>query len=408
LLNLGGIWLIAFADDVVILSTCPTRLQEILSKLFLKLKEFNLCMNLVKTESLTFLPPRARSGLGDFQFTINQVSLNQISEFKYLGIFVTSKWGFGTHIARMRGRAEAAASELLRLAATLDIRGLDRVAVYTRALVESQWHGLELLSRSVVDEIEATRAHLIKKMFNLPSSTANNITLVLLDLWPATYDAISRRITFARKMSTHDLVFVRDAFIFDRTVLLRAKEGWHHETFLLFQSMFRSERVSDFSIDRISSRLAPISRSRTKFLFHLIQATEEVTLAPFRFFQTPEVLDSFRVMLGKISKTSADFTLLICSSGHRFQFFDRSALKCPLCSCSSWLTSHLFLCPVIEPLLARNGVRWEDFRMRMGQGDWREVLFLIHETLVTWKNSFQDCVIENDVLNKLLQDAEQL
>ncbi len=114
-------------------------------------------------------------------------------------------------------------------------------------------------------------------------------------------------------------------------------------------------------------------------------------------------LGKFKWCLG-----SADFILLVCSSGHRFRFFDRTALKCPLCSCSSWLTSHLFSCPAVELLLARNGVRWDDFKLRMGKGEWREVLFLIHETMTTWKNTFQDCVIEDDVLCILLRDAEQL
>ncbi len=97
-LQLGEMWLIAFADDIVILSTSATTLQEVLSKLFAELKKFNLCMNPVKTESLTFLPPRARSGLGDVQFKVNGVDLNKIDEFKYLGIFVCSKWGFGARI----------------------------------------------------------------------------------------------------------------------------------------------------------------------------------------------------------------------------------------------------------------------------------------------------------------------
>jgi hypothetical protein len=159
-----------------------------------------------------------------------------------------------------------------------------------RSINENGYNGigyikrLELLPRSVVDEIEATRAHLLKKMFNLPRSTATNIKLVLFDLWPANFVAISQRVTFARKMTDHDLVFVRDAFTFDRTVLLRAKEGWHYETFLLFQSMFQSERISDFTINRISARLTPISRALTQFLFHLVQATDEATLAPLPTF----------------------------------------------------------------------------------------------------------------------------
>jgi hypothetical protein len=407
-LQLGEIWLIAFADDIVLLSTSSTRLQDVLSKLFTELKKFNLCMNLVKTDSLTFLPPRARSGLYDVQFEVNGVKLNKIDEFKYLGMFVSSKWGFGTHVARMRGRAEAAASELLRLTTTLEIRGLDRVTVFFRALVESQWHGLELLPNSVVDDVETVRAHFLKKMFNLPSATATNLSIVLFDLWPANYEAISRRLSFARKMIVHDLTFVQEAFLFDRTTMMRAKGGWHYETFLLFQSMFTGEKIADFSIDRVANRLAPISRSKTRFLFFLLQATDEATLAPFRLFANADVLTSFRELVGSLSKDSADLLLLFLSSGHRFRFFDRSTLKCPLCSCSSWLTNHLFSCPIVEPLLTRNNVTWCDFENGMREGKWREVLLLLHEAVLVWRNSFEACSIDDNALTSLYDDACKL
>ncbi len=401
-LNLGEIWLIAFADDVVLLSTSATRLQEVLAKLFVELKTFNLCMNLVKTESLTFLPPRIKPN--PVQFKIGLSVLNQIEEFKYLGIFVSSKWGFNNHVARMRGRAEAASSELLKLVTRLDVRDMGRVTVFFRALVESQWHGLELLPCTVVEEIESNRAHFVKKMFNLPSSTATNITIVLLDLWPASFEAMSRRISFARKMSDHDLIFVRDAFLFDRS-LLRVKEGWHHDSFRIFQSMFKSEKVVDFSIDRVSARLSPMARSRTPFLFHLLKVSDEATLAPFRLFETVEVLISFRELLGAISKSSKDFLLLILTSGHRFRFFHRTALKCPLCSSSSWLTEHLFNCAMVKTLLARNGVVWEEFARQMGLGQWGGILFTLHEVMTIWKNTFETCILEDVIFEMLYQDA---
>jgi hypothetical protein len=82
-------------------------------------------------------------------------------------------------------------------------------------------------------------------------------------------------------MSDYDLRFVRDAFYFDQTTTMRAKGGWHYETFLLFQSMFMSKKIADFTIERANIRLAPISRSRSRFLFYLLQATDEATLAPF-------------------------------------------------------------------------------------------------------------------------------
>jgi hypothetical protein len=407
-LKLGEIWLIAFADDVVLLSTSAQKLQTVISLLLEELKKFNLCMNLIKTESMTFLPPRTRAGVRMVSFSVNEVLLNQIEEFKYLGIFVCGRWGFGSHISRMQGRAEAAASELLRLVTTLDIRGPGRIGVFYRALVESQWHGLELMPIAVVEEIEKTRAHFSKKVFNLPSPTSNSISLVLLDLWPASYEAMSRRVSFARKMRDHDLEFVQNAFLFDRTVLMRSQTGWHHDSFVIFRSMFKSERLANFDFDRVTSRFAPIARSRLAFLFCLLQATDEVTMAPFRLFRTPDVLSSFREFLGTISRPSAELVLLFCSSGLRFRFFDRTTLKCPLCSNSSWLTGHLFSCPITEPLLARNGVIWEDFRASMAEGEWKRDLLQIHEVLTVWKNSFELRLIDDTMLQNLLVDAGRL
>jgi hypothetical protein len=376
--------------------------------LFNELKKFNLSINLVKTETLTFLPPRIRTQDQSVEFTLNNTPLTKVELFKYLGIFISANWGFSCHITRMQGRAEAAAMELTRLAVRLDIRSLGRISVFFRSLVESQWHGLEIMPLAIASEIESTRAHFVKKFFDLPCSTANMLTLVLLDLWPAAFDALMRRIAFANRMVEHDLDFVRNAFEFDRTVLFRAKIGWHHEAFLLFRSLFNREKIADFSIQRVSVRLSVIQGARDRFLFFLLKETSEATLAPFRLFSTPGVLLSFRSLLGQISKESAHLLLLTCSSGLRFRFFNRPALRCPLCSQGSWLTEHLFQCKNIEPLLARNNVSYADFRHCMTVGDWKGLLFLLHEVLMTWKLSFSDCLIGDDALRVLLADAESL
>ncbi len=408
-LNLGHFWLIAFVDDVVILSTSFIELQTVFSKLFAELKKFNLAMNLVETESLMFVPPRVRTAGPNSQvFEINGVKLGQVNKFKYLGIFVNARWGFSGHITRMQGRAEAAAAELIRLATRLDIRKPDRLATYFRVLVDSQWHGLELLPVAVIKEIESVRAHFTNHLFNLPYSTASMLSLVVLDLWPAVYAAMARRMAFARKMREHELQFVRAAFEFDRTALTCAQVGWHHDAFLLFWSMFSSKKAADFSFDRVEARLARIRHSRTQFTFSLLQVSEEVTLAPFRLFQTPEVLTSFPSLLGHISESSADLLLLCCSLGHRFRFFKRPALRCPLCSTESWLTPHLFSCVLIEPILARNGVTWSEFENGMRKGDWRVVLFALAESLRLWRNSFADCLIKDCAIQGLLADASNV
>jgi hypothetical protein len=142
------------------------------------------------------------------------------------------------------------------------------------------------------------------------------LSLVILDLWPTVYSTMARRVSFAKKMRDHNLQFVCDAFEYDRTVLTGAQIGWHHEAFLLFRSMFTTEKAADFSFERVESRLVRIRHARVLFAFSLLQVSEEATLAPFRLFQTAEILTSFRSLLGQISKSSADTLLLCCSSGH--------------------------------------------------------------------------------------------
>ncbi len=58
------------------------------------------------------------------------------------------------------------------------------------------------------------------------------------------------------------------------------------------------------------------------------------------------------------------------------------------------VTSHLFSCRMIEPILSRNGVSLCDFENGMCAGDWKSVLFSLAETLTIWKNSFADCLIK--------------
>jgi hypothetical protein len=68
----------------------------------------------------------------------------------------------------------------------------------------------------------------------------------------------------------------------------------------------------------------------------------------------------------------------------------------------------LFTCPLVENLLARNGVSWGDFEKSMRGGTWREVLFLLYEVVTVWKTPFPTCIIEDAVLTTFLHDASDL
>jgi hypothetical protein len=79
--------------------------------------------------------------------------------------------------------------------------------------------------------------------------------------------------------------------------------------------------------------------------------------------------------------------------------------------CCSYPAIHKqgrFLCKSIEALLARNNVTVESFWLCMSEGDWKGLLFLLHELLLTWTNCFSDCLIEDGALQAILTDAVSL
>jgi hypothetical protein len=60
---------------------------------------------------------------------------------------------------------------------------------------------------------------------------------------------------------------------------------------------------------------------------------------------------------------------------------------------------------VVQNLLARNNVTWDDFKTQMGKGQWKEMMLTIHEVMTIWKNSFETCAFEDTTLATLCSDA---
>ncbi len=403
ILRMGDIWLIAYADDLIILSLDHAILSAALANLFVTLADFNLIMSLIKTETMTFSPPRVRSLIPNQTFALHGSTLTNVDVFKYLGVFVCSRWNWSNHVTEMTGRAEAAAAELHRILERLEVRDVRRTTAFYRSLVESQWYGLELMPLRAVSEIESVRARFVKRLFDLPRSTANAISQVIFDLWPVAFEMLLRRLTFLRSMTNHDLTAIRDSFIFDRQILFREHQGWHFECFLIYRSLFLNAAVHDFDFESVMHRLETLTRSKDDFLFALLKESEETTLGPFRCFASARVLSSFREMLGRVSRRTASMILIFCSSGLRFRFFSHTAILCPACR-RPWLTEHLFTCSAVEQLLAWNAISYEAFCSSMREGDWVHVLGTMVEVLRVWKSWAVACEIDDDLLTTMTND----
>jgi hypothetical protein len=83
------IWIIAFADDLVILSPSRKKLARSLRRLDVEFRKFNLQKSFVKTETMTFYP-RSAPRSSPPPIVVRNHALKQVDTFKYLGVTLDS------------------------------------------------------------------------------------------------------------------------------------------------------------------------------------------------------------------------------------------------------------------------------------------------------------------------------
>jgi hypothetical protein len=258
-----------------------------------------------------------------------------------------------------------------------------------------------------IAEIESVRARFVRRLFDLPRSTSNVISQVILGLWPAAFDALLRRFALFCSMSNHELPAIRDSLSFDRLTLFCEHKGWYYDCFVIYRSLFTQAEIHTFDFASAMTRLEVLTRSKDDFLFVLLREIEETTMEPFRCFGSPAVLASFRRLLGQVSCETASMILIFCSSGLRFRFFAHTSVLCPACR-RPWITEHLFRCKAVEQLLAWNNISYENCCSSMRDGSWATVIGSMVEVMKTWKSWAISCNIDDDLLTRMMNDIEQL
>jgi hypothetical protein len=126
LLRLSSIWIIAYADNLVVICGSTVRLSRCLTKLSKILRKFWLTINKAKTEVVTFVagPAHTRRTL---RVKIGTTTLPRAHLFKYLGVVITSAGSLGLHQRAVAMKARIAAREVSRLFVDLNIRDLARL-----------------------------------------------------------------------------------------------------------------------------------------------------------------------------------------------------------------------------------------------------------------------------------------
>jgi hypothetical protein len=139
--DLKSVWILAFADDLVILSPSRRKLEEILRVLDVEMTRFNLQMSLQKTETMTFRHHVTRSAPAQpsTSIVIRSCALKEVESFKYLGIHVSKTGSLSDHSTAASQRARVSALLTVDILHRLKINDLHRLKAYFLCFVQAQF-----------------------------------------------------------------------------------------------------------------------------------------------------------------------------------------------------------------------------------------------------------------------------
>jgi hypothetical protein len=399
-------WLIAFADDLVILASSLLRANEILEQLVRILSDFDLEFSAVKSEGMIFTPG-GRSSTFDVLSTslsIREESLKIVGAFKYLGIWIESDMKFGKHLAVMEERARLATLETTKLARQLDITEMHRFTVLYRAFVESQLHGMELFPSSGIDVIHRVRRYFIAVLFELPADTSSLLANFLMRMLPAELTVLQHRNNFLKRLSNHDLPAIKGVMELDESIRKKSV-GWSHESYIVARQTHPALRYVDFSLREFTAKVFDNFPDVDRVNFALLQkrGVEDDALSFFLYLSNARQAVLFRNSLGRLSFDHARLVLLFLFSGLRWRISRMPLKTCPFCPRFDLIWRHFFNCEAVQPFLSQEFLSLNLMMRFIGQGKWRDVFSLIGDVVGIWCDLLSTCALDVDVVRSLAQ-----
>jgi hypothetical protein len=396
-------WLIAYADDLVLLASSLQKANEVLSQLMEILKVFDLEFSAVKSEGIVFTPG-GRCGSFDIlssNLHLGEESLKIVGAFKYLGVWLEPSLKYGQHLAMVEERARLATLETVKLVNELDIREPHRFSILYRSFVESQLYGMELFPACAVPTINRVRRHFWASIYSLPADMSSCLSDFFLCLPPAELTILKARWNFGTRLGAHAIPAVHKALELEDRVKRRSV-GWSHENFIVARHIHPTLR-SDFSFAEFSVNLFSCFPNLDNLNYSVIvrEAEENPALTFFTFLTSFHQASALRGALGRLSFEHARLVLLFLFSGLRWRI-SRIALKtCPFCPRFELLWSHFLECECALPMLSAEFLGME-LLLRYAQANrWRDVFAMIGEVILIWCDLLSTCVLDIDIVQSL-------
>jgi hypothetical protein len=253
------VYYLVFADDLVILGSNMTNLEETMKNLDRVLEEVGMKVNAGKTKWLAYLPTVLRPNLDVSMFRgfkYGNSYLENVDIFKYLGFLTSHDLLHKLHVQNRNSLMYLSARLMGKLMNSLEVTNFRSLRAYFHSLVGSQ-----LYSHSVITFEEAAfeRAQklFIQAAFNLPNSFAFYMAKFFLNVGEFSLISFDARVRFLQRIANGDSDASLNAMVMDCEFLFAYGIGWSAE----FYSHY-SEELELFEFDLLDAEDSLVARAR--------------------------------------------------------------------------------------------------------------------------------------------------
>ena len=201
--DLVEIFLLLFADDIVLVSETPIGLQTQLNNLYLATCNLELKVNMDKSNIIVF---RKGGYLGARErWLYNSVQMPVVNAYKYLGLYFTTKLSFNYSCQDLISRAKRVVLSIFSLMYKFETRPTDVFLKLFDAQVQPIVnYGAEIWGLQVEKETESLHLFAMKKFLHVDQKTPNDLVYGELGRYPIYINSYVKCIRYWLKLVRMD------------------------------------------------------------------------------------------------------------------------------------------------------------------------------------------------------------
>jgi len=164
--------ILMYADDIVLLSTCPIILQRMINSLSIYCDTWGLEVNLDKSKVMIFREgPRISRSLS---FTYNNRNIEIVNQYQYLGILLTYNLSYRKHIdIKLKTAKTAINANWSNFILDPNIDVSNKLKIFNAAAKSILLYGAQVWGFIEFDEVEQLLRFFLKKILQLPNNAPN-------------------------------------------------------------------------------------------------------------------------------------------------------------------------------------------------------------------------------------------